>query len=233
MEPVRAVIFDYGGVISTPLTPALLAAAHVLGVAPPALARLLFGTDDVENPLGGDVVDGAPTAPGHVTHDWHRLEVGESTFDEYVEGVRARAREQAIDFSDEVLGEFLAALAPGTHWRVVHEVRALRDRGLRLALLTNNVREFGETWRDTFPVDELFPVVVDSSEVGLRKPDVRIYELACDRIEVAPHESVFVDDNAHNVEAARSLGMEAVHFRDPDDAIIDIRAILDRRGIAT
>jgi putative hydrolase of the HAD superfamily len=116
------------------------------------------------------------------------------------------------------------------HWPIVHRIRRLRDDGMPLALLTNNVKEFGSSWRATFPVDELFPVVIDSSEVGLRKPDPRIYELTCERVGVVPTAVVFLDDNLENVCAAESLGIETVHVGpDPLATIRDLDAILERR----
>ena len=102
---------------------------------------------------------------------------------------------------------------------------------MKLGLLTNNVKEFGEHWRSTFPIDELFEVVVDSSHVGMRKPDPEIYLLTCEQLAVEPADAVFVDDNADNVAAARALGMETVHFGDdPRVALAELDAILDRRG---
>ena len=67
----------------------------------------------------------------------------------------------------EAYGRFWRQSAPGVHWMVVHKIRELKARGLRLALLTNNVKEFGEHWRMMFPLDELFEEVVDSSHVGM------------------------------------------------------------------
>jgi putative hydrolase of the HAD superfamily len=65
----------------------------------------------------------------------------------------------------------------------------------------------------------------------MRKPDPRIYQLTCERLGVPPEASVFVDDNRDNVEAARAVGIEAVHFGDePLSAISELDAILDRRG---
>jgi putative hydrolase of the HAD superfamily len=119
----------------------------------------------------------------------------------------------------------------GIHWPVVHRIRELKRDGLTVALLTNNVKEFGEGWRGMFPVDELFEVVVDSSAVGMRKPDPRIYRLTCERIGVEPAAAVFVDDNRDNVDAARDLGMEAVHFgQNPWEALAALDAVLERRG---
>ena len=125
-----------------------------------------------------------------------------------------------------------AASAIAVHWPVVHRVRRLRDDGVRLALLTNNVREFGGSWRATFPVDELFPTVVDSSEVGMRKPDPAIYEHTCALLDVEPSAAVFVDDLPENVAAAAALGLETVQFGvDPVASLADLDAILDRRGV--
>jgi HAD superfamily hydrolase (TIGR01509 family) len=102
----------------------------------------------------------------------------------------------------------------------------LRDGGYRLALLTNNVREWEARWRAMLPVDELFEVVVDSAFVGVRKPDPAIYRLTCERLGVAPERCVFVDDVEVNCTAAAELGMAAVRFRDNAQAIAEIRAAL-------
>ena len=100
--------------------------------------------------------------------------------------------------------------------------------------LPDNVKEFGEHWRTMFPLEELFEEVVDSSHVGVRKPEREIYALTCSRMAIEPTEAVFVDDNALNVMAARDFGMEAVHFReDPWVAIAELDEILERRGVTT
>ena len=235
MKPVDAVIFDYGGVISIPLGNALDAIATELGVDTPTLFDLLFGEGaSLADDGGGDPVDG-PTAtdPSSVVHEWHRLEVGAITLAEYVEGISARAPEmigREVDLA--LFAELSNAIPVGVHWTMVHEIRALRDRGITRALLTNNVVEFGDTWRNTFPVDDLFPVVVDSSDVGVRKPDPEIYHLTCARLEVEPDACVFLDDNRYNCEAAASLGIEAIQVGpDPEIAIDALRATLTRRGV--
>jgi putative hydrolase of the HAD superfamily len=93
---------------------------------------------------------------------------------------------------------------------MVDAVRRVRAAGYRTALLTNNAREWGVRWRAVLPLDELFDVVVDSSEVGLRKPDPAIYRLTCASLGVRPEECLFVDDLECNVVAGRGLGMEAM-----------------------
>jgi putative hydrolase of the HAD superfamily len=98
-----------------------------------------------------------------------------------------------------------------------------------MALLTNNVREWEPLWRSMLPVDEIFELVVDSGFEGIRKPQPEIYELTVERLGdgVAAAHCLFVDDVEVNVAAARELGMRAVHFRDNDQAIAEIREELE------
>ena len=107
-------------------------------------------------------------------------------------------------------------------------MRELKGRGLRMALLTNNVREWEPRWRPMLPeLDEIFEVVVDSGFVGMRKPEPGSYELTLERLGgVAATECVFVDDMDLNCEAARALGMTAVQFHDSEQARAEIEAVL-------
>ena len=105
----------------------------------------------------------------------------------------------------------------------------LRERGLRTALLTNNVREWEPLWRAKLPeLDEIFEVVVDSAFVGLRKPDPR--DLRADprapRRRLRAGECVFLDDLDVNCQAASALGMAAVRFEETGRAIEEIEAAL-------
>jgi putative hydrolase of the HAD superfamily len=93
-------------------------------------------------------------------------------------------------------------------------------------MLTNNVREWEPLWRTKLPVDEIFETVVDSGFVGLRKPDRAIYALVLERLALPAAECVFVDDLAVNIEAARELGFAVVHYRDTEQAIAELDALL-------
>jgi len=154
---------------------------------------------------------------------------------DYLTGLTRRAPAvlgRPLDY--DAYQRFMAASAVGVHWPVVHRIRGLRDDGVALALLTNNVREFGDTWRATFPVDELFPLVVDSSEVGMRKPDPAIYQHTCALLAVRPDAAVFVDDVEENVASAARVGLQTVHFGpDPMTSLAELDAILIRRGVTT
>jgi putative hydrolase of the HAD superfamily len=109
---------------------------------------------------------------------------------------------------------------------MIELMRGLRSRGMRMALLTNNVREWEPLWRSMLPVDEIFELVVDSAFVGCRKPEPEIYKITLERLGVAAEQCLFVDDVEHNCAAADRLGMAAVHFRDNEQAIADITAAL-------
>jgi epoxide hydrolase-like predicted phosphatase len=110
---------------------------------------------------------------------------------------------------------------------MVDLMRELQGRGLRMALLTNNVREWESRWRTMVPIDEIFELVVDSAFVGCRKPEPRIYEILLERLGVEAQGCLFVDDVEVNCDAARELGMTAVHFRENEQAIAEVRAAVD------
>ncbi len=121
---------------------------------------------------------------------------------------------------------YFAQLQPNEAF--IAHLRGLRDeRGLRLALLTNNVREWEARWRAMIPgIDELFELIVDSAFVGMRKPEPEIYALTLERLGLPAEACVFVDDIELNCDAARAAGMAAVHFRDTRQAIAELDALL-------
>jgi len=240
---ISTVIFDFGGVISSPLFVGIGDFEETEGYPKGSLLQLLFGDTSYIGVEGRAVAEAiaddpdAAEAAGEVADepDWHLLEKGQIDVATYFSRLSVRAPDvlgREIDM--DAYGRFWRQSSPGVHWMVVHKIRELKERGLRLGLLTNNVKEFGEHWRTMFPLEELFEEVVDSSHVGVRKPEREIYELTCSRMKIEPTEAVVVDDNADNVMAARAFGMEAVHFReDPWSAIAELEAILERRGVTT
>ncbi len=95
--------------------------------------------------------------------------------------------------------------------------------------MTNNIKEFGDHWRATFPIDELVEDVIDSSHVGMRKPERGIYELTCTRLSITPDQAVFIDDNLDNIAGARAFGLHAVHFgEDPWATLAELESLLAR-----
>jgi epoxide hydrolase-like predicted phosphatase len=213
---IEAVIFDYGGVLSTTPFAGIAEYERKMGYPERSLARLLFGK--------GASPQGPTDEPDH---DWHLLETGRLTLDEFhvrlVERSEA-ALGQPLDLGD--YAQFLRELGVGVHWMMVHRVRELRADGYRTAILTNNVKEWGNYWKQSIPLD-LFDEIVDSCEVGLRKPDPAIYRLTCERLKVAPEAAVFLDDTRRHVESARQVGLQAILVRDPWAALAELDAVLE------
>ncbi len=142
-------------------------------------------------------------------HPWHRLERGEIS----LEQARTEIAELSVRDGGPPLDpvEMLMALGGGgMRTAMVDFVRSARARGVATSLLTNNAAEFAAFWRPLLPLDELFDDVVDSSQVGMRKPDPRIFELALARLDVEASAAAFVDDAPGNVAGARAVGLHAV-----------------------
>lgn len=223
------VIFDYGGVLSSPLAPALRTLEARFAFPAHSLDELLFGGQHIDaDDAGGDPIDGAADDSNSLHATWHALERGDVEFDTFLEALLERAPDvigRELTATDFIV--FLAEMEIGTHWTLVHFIRELRAAGFAIGLLTNNIAAFGDHWKATIPLDDLFDIVVDSSDVGLRKPDPAIYELICERLGVSPSSCVFVDDNRDNVNAAAALGMATVRMRlSPLEAERELRSLL-------
>ena len=217
MGAIEAVIFDYGGVLSTTPFAGIAEFERKMGYPEKSLSQLLFGKG------------ASPQGPTEAIpdHDWHRLETGRLTLDEFHQRLVARSEAalgKPLDLG--VYAQFLRDLGVGIHWMVVHRVRELRAEGYRTAILTNNIKEWGRYWKESIPL-ELFDVVVDSCDVGLRKPDPDIFRLTCERLGVAPEAAVFLDDTRRHVESARSFGLQAILVRDPWAALAELDSVLE------
>ncbi len=209
---IEAVISDFGGVLTTPLMRSFAAFQNRSGIPAAALGRAMQAIAER---------DGA--------HPLFELETGRLTEARFLELI-AGALEPELGHVPEMhrFGEiYFEALDPNEP--MIELMREAKAAGRRMALLTNNVREWEPRWRSMLPVDEIFELVVDSAFVGMRKPDPPIYELTLERLGngIGARDCLFVDDVLVNVETARELGMSAVHFRDNDQAMPEIRAALE------
>lgn len=108
---------------------------------------------------------------------------------------------------------------------LVDYIRALRAH-YRTGMLSNTWAHDGRAMAEEFGFADCFDVFVTSAEVGIMKPDPRIYHITLERLGVSPPEAVFVDDFIENVEAARRLGMRAIHFADPAQARRGLQELL-------
>lgn len=207
MGGITAGIFDFSGVMTTSPLEGVYDYERSLGLERGRLLSLIIGED------GSDGDD-----------PWHRLERGEIPGAEFWGHLKETAASELgveVSFND-MAQSFLKGFKARP--RMIDLVGSLRGR-IRTGLLTNNVKEFGGYWRSMVPVEELFDEIVDSSEVGLRKPDPRVYELALERLGSKPEETFFVDDFEANVQAARDLGITGITFTDEDAVIDEIRKL--------
>jgi putative hydrolase of the HAD superfamily len=192
VSEIEAVIFDFGGVYTPSPFEAVRAMGDVAGIDYDQAMLFVFGSYDRDT-----------------DHPWHRAERGELDLDSAREQIRDQARLQGLELDLYDMLTYMSGAAVRDD--MIERTRRLRAEGYRLAMITNNVVEFSEFWRAMLPLDELFEVVIDSSEVGMRKPDPRIFRLALDALGgVAPERSVFLDDYPGNIVAAEAVGMHAI-----------------------
>lgn len=214
---IEAVVFDYGGVLSVSPFGRMAEWERALDLAPGTIADLMG--------YGLDVAEPEPGAP--YSNKWHLLEIGAIGIDEYADWVFERSAAvfgEPVDLRTVVGGGFSSM---GILWPMVHEVQRLHRLGYRLAVCTNNIAAFRDTWQAQLPI-RLFDVVVDSSEEGVRKPDPAIYELTAERLGVELAACAFLDDHPANIAAAHALGMHAICVRDDNvlGAIDELRGLL-------
>jgi putative hydrolase of the HAD superfamily len=198
MQPVRAVIFDLGGVVIDSPLHAIQRYERELGIPEGVVNRV--------------VVDTGPHGA------WSRLERGEVSMPEFHRDFEAELRAIGHTISAATMMARIAECGPRP--AMLEAIRRIRARGLRAGALTNNwANDRGEPTHD---LKDLFDAFIESSKVGLRKPDPRIYRLACEALGVAPSETVFLDDIGRNLKAARELGMRTIKVDSPAPALEEL-----------
>lgn len=211
---IEAVVYDFGGVFMASPFEAIRRLSEDKGADYDVALALLFGSYDEDT-----------------DHPWHRAERGEIDVTACREEIKelARVQDLEIDLFDmfKYVGMDRDINAP-----MVESVRRARARGCKTAILTNNIAEARDLWKAMLPVDELFDIIVDSSEIGMRKPDARIYRHVLELLGgPTPERSVFLDDFPSNVRAAEALGMIGIVVEsDRSGAIAELDALLGAGG---
>ena len=204
MNEIAAVVFDLGGVVmDSPLR---------------AIARY-----EQDHGLAPNAINHAIVAAGEDSA-WSRLERGELAVADFFPAFEIDCRRHGVEVSGARVMAYIAEAAVPRPC-MIEAVRRIRARDLRVGALTNNwmtteVRPGRETLR------ELFHVFIESSRVGLRKPDPRIYQLTCRELGVEPAQTAFLDDIGRNLKSARALGMTTIKVDDPDLALRELSAVL-------
>ena len=161
---------------------------------------------------------------------WAKMERSEVSLEEFVALFEAEALAQGHKLDG---WRVLQALSGDIRPQMVEALRRCRD-GFRTACITNNMKSgegpgmarSREKAQAVAEIMTLFEHVVESSKLGLRKPDPRIYRHACDLLGVQPQECVYLDDLGINLKPARALGMRTIKVGDPDIAIDELQAMV-------
>jgi len=200
---IRAALFDFGGVILSSPFEAFNVYEAEAGLEPDTIRRLNATNPDV--------------------NAWARFERGELDPAGFIEVFEAEAAAlgHTVD-ARRVLDGLRGHVRP----EMVEAVRRCGER-LRTAMLTNNFRDpaggsSDDPASEIRTIFEMFDEVVESSVVGVRKPEPRFYEIACERLGVSPHECVFLDDLGINLKPARAMGMTTIKVVDPADALDEL-----------
>lgn len=197
---IRAVVFDIGGILE--ITPDLK-------MAEKWEARLRLEAGELDRRMG---------------HVWRGGSLGKCSEEEVQQSLRTiigMDQEQVNAFWQDLWEEYLGTL----NIPLATYFKDLRPR-YRTALLSNSFVGAREREQERYHFDEITDVIIYSHEVGIAKPERRIYELTCERLGAQPTETIFLDDVELNILAARELGIHAILFQNTAQAIADIQALL-------
>jgi putative hydrolase of the HAD superfamily len=205
---IRAALFDFGGVVTTSPFES-------------------FARYEVEHGLPADFIR-TLNATNPDTNAWAQLERSTIDSTRFCELYEDEARAAGHEL---VAADVLACLGGDIRDEMITAIKRCKER-LTTGCITNNIASMTDAsegrpaWHDAFALDELFDVVIESSKVGVRKPDPKIYELACDAMGVEPSEVVFLDDLGINLKPAAAMGMTTIKVVDSTQAITDLETIV-------
>jgi putative hydrolase of the HAD superfamily len=200
---IQGVLFDLGGVVMDSPLHAIARYERDHGLPPNAINRAIRDAGD--------------------TGAWSRLERGELTVEKFLVPFEADCRACGVTISGERVMAYIAE-AGRPRPEMLEAIRRIKAHGLRVGALTNNW--VTEAPRAPHAVRAHFDVFVESSVVGLRKPDPRIYALACRELGVEPPRAAFLDDIGQNLKSARALGMTTIKVEEPVAALRELGAVL-------
>jgi epoxide hydrolase-like predicted phosphatase len=195
----RALLLDFGGVLTTPVWDSFAAFCREQGLEDQAVKRL-FRED-----------------PGALA-DLRALETGKLEENEFE---RRFAERLGIADGHDLIDSMFRGMQPEV--RMVEATRRARESGIRTALVSNS---WSTSHYDRAMLEQIFDQLVISAEVGLHKPQPEIYRLAASRLELEPGECVFVDDLRENCEGAEAVGMIAVRHRSADQTLARLEELL-------
>lgn len=205
-ESIEAVLWDFGGVFTSSPFEA-------------------FSTYESRNKLPNGFIRSV-NSQNPTTNAWALLESNRISRDRFDTLFREESRSLGYEVSGyEVLGLLAGNIRP----RMVNALKICKEH-FKVGCITNNMKPVDPTmntvekrqFTDTGEIMGMFDVIVESSIEGVRKPDPKIYEITCDRLNVMPDQCVFLDDLGINLKPARTMGMTTIKVVEPDDAIAEL-----------
>ena len=206
---ISAVIFDFGGVIITPIT-------RQIGMIAEGLGRT---TAEVHHVMMGPQFESGD-------HPWHRLERGEIGMEVLQGMLEPIAAAAGMTFRGDEVEKILAPGMYEVNTFVLEKIAELRGRGYKTALLSNSIREFRPKLEEDVP-PHLFDAYIDSSHVGMRKPEPEIFHHTMRALSLDdPSCAVFLDDFAGNLAGAQAVGLRTIHVKNPREALDELEGLL-------
>ncbi len=207
----KAVLWDFGGVLTTSPFES-------------------FNRFEIERNLPKDFIRSI-NATNPETNAWAQLESSEISIEEFDD----KFAQEAAARGHEVRGQEVLTLLSGQIRPEMVKALKIIKQTLKVGCITNNVKSAGEgpgmantTERATevANVMALFDTIIESSKTGIRKPDPKIYEIACEEMGIQPNDAVFLDDLGINLKPARALGMTTIKVLTADQALIELESHL-------
>lgn len=207
----KAVLWDFGGVITTSPFEA-------------------FNRYESQNALPKDFIRGI-NATNPENNAWAQLESNDIGVDEFDALFAAEAMAQGHNVQGR---DILALLSGDVRPEMVHALKTIK-RTMPVGCITNNVKNAGtgpgmasnsERANAVAEVMTLFDIVIESSKVGIRKPNPEIYKIACQEMQILPNEAIFLDDLGINLKPAKALGMTTIKVLSADQAISELESHL-------
>jgi glucose-1-phosphatase len=202
MGKIRAVIFDFGGVLVRMVDDRpRQELANRLGVSLSRIDDLVFFSQSAQ-----------------------KASLGEISVGRHWEAVRVALGLQAEDMA-AFLKQYWSA--DDVNWMLLDFIRGLREK-YKIGMLSNAWDDLRQTLHERWDIDGLFDELIISAEVKMAKPDPRIFHLAVERLMVQPAEAVFIDDILENVQAARKEGLQAIQYSDYQKTVDEINKYLSQ-----
>ena len=208
----NAVVFDFGGVIITPITNKIQVVADQHGVDMLTMLELLMG-------------------PRHrsTDHPWHRSERGEIWAHEVQDLLDPWAERAGVQLTGNEIDQLMDGMTYSYVDSALAKIAELAADPIPLGLLTNLNLDFRPTLEAEMDLSQ-FDAVIDSAVEGTRKPEPRIYELVEERLGVPGDQIIYLDDFDHNLGPAQARGWTTIHVTDPDTAIDELTSLLSSRS---